>query len=827
MSTMDSSFVSHRQRVLDNRVERSMEGWSVIANITDFTHAVCRVSDGRGSAILVALPFLDSTARCDVIQDGRQSPQVRRDGTGVLLTTSFVFPSREEAQGATVTFLEQPVAGTNAREGRRVEPFQAPVNVEKLFFCSTPSASVLPRSRWGVGGAFMPVPNNTPFSGNCTATGGSLHASKFSFIGEEEEEENEEELGYTLTFCDMNPTEECSAPIGIVVPPLVPPGHSFISSSEVSASVSCVSLPQQLLQHRPAASYLERQEPQNATFFSSSCGTGSLTGRHATQRWDSYPIKPLPLPLLLSRIAKVRAGDRHLMITHINGRERHYVVQTVKRVGNDSCEYEFFDPASEFSSGGPIFDMRGDFVGLQHQSGDHSYGILISSIVRHLFQSSLLGVCRLPIVDVSVDEKKFDLDAVVPDEVFNQPFHINQRYCVLNVGAGDQLIEYEDFQRLRMRSDILGSTQPPSLVAPASDHVWKEFYRDFRSLILILFAFSHAPKVTKLALEEITSHDHRQNLPNVASLGGIGIVLEIIDGYPQNEEIVLAALTVLGRASLYKSNREAIFRCDGVLTVLEIMNEYSHHASIQHWGNYCLYNVMASDSPVRTESIELFAYSQGIAVAVEALRVHSAERYVLRHASFALSCVVKEDVQYIFGMIRGGLTNVIVDRMKDNSEDPFVFLGLATLLRELLCGLGKKNLLAPLTIPAVTIALDSGVWCDGIHLFGLDALNNRSSGEEVGNVLLDILVKEGVFTVLGKVMACESLNRYSSDSMTLLEACVGSVLVLLFCRLTELQAEFSSMKLKQTCEQILRNFPTEKGLLEMTTRIIDMLSAVS
>ncbi|EKF38729.1 hypothetical protein MOQ_001060 [Trypanosoma cruzi marinkellei] len=826
MSTMDSSFVSQRQRVLDNRVERSMEGWSVIANITDFTHAVCRVSDGRGSAILVALPFLDSTARCDVIQDGRQSPHIRRDGTGVLLTTSFVFSSREEAQGATVTFLEQPVAGTNAREGRRVESFQAPLCVEKLFFCSTPSASVLPRSRLAVGGASMPVPKNTHFSGNSAARGGSLHGSKFSFIGEEEGD-NEEELGYTLTFCDMNPTEECSVPVGMAGPPFVPPGHSFITSSEVSASVSCVSSPHHLLQHPPATSSFERQETQNATRGPSSCGTGSLSGRHATQRWDWYPIKPLPLPLLLSRIAKVRVGDRHLMITHINGCERHYVVQTVKRVGNDSCEYEFFDPASEFSSGGPIFDMRGDFVGLQHQSGDHSYGILISSIVRHLFQSSLLGVCRLPIVDVSVDEKKFDLDAVVPDEVFNQPFHINQRYCVLNVGAGDQLIEYEDFQRLRMRRDILGSTQPPSLVAPASDHVWQEFYRDFRSLILILFAFSHAPKVTKLALEEITSHDHRQNLPNVASLGGIGIVLEIIDGYPQNEEIVLAALTVLGRASLYKPNREAICRCDGVLTVLEIMNEYSHHASIQHWGFYCLYNVMASDSPVRTESIELFAYSQGVAVAIEALRVHSAERYVLRHAGFALSCVAKEDVHYIFGMIRGGLTNVIVDRMKDNSEDPFVFLGLATLLRELLCGLLKKNLLTSLGTPAVTNALESGVCCDGANVFGLDVPNNRSYGEEVGNALLDVLVKEGVFTVLGKVMACESLNRYSSDSVTLLEACVGSVLLLLFCRVTELQAELSSMELKQTCEQILRNFPTEKGLLEMTTRIIDMLLAVS
>ncbi|RNF26095.1 uncharacterized protein Tco025E_01623 [Trypanosoma conorhini] len=813
--------VPPRQHVLDNRVQRSMDGWSVIEKISDFTHAVCRVTDGRGSAILVALPSADSAACCGVFQDGQQQPQLRRNSTGVLLTTSFVFPSRGEAEGVTVTFLEQPVAGTSAREGGSVEPLQVPVTVDKVFVCSTSAAPSRTRHKWGAGGASMSVSGNARSVDYNATRGSSRSPSHRSFLPEEDAEE--EELGYTLTFCEMNPMSYSGAPANSFTRSSHSAGHSLVFSAEASTSVACTAPVAPAVQTRLSAPSSGRHERPNIAVGPSFSGTGSLGGRSATQQRESRLIKPLPLPLLLSRIAPVRVGDRHLMITHVNGKERHYVVQTVKKVGRDSCEYDFFDPASEFSSGGPIFDMRGDFVGLQHQSGNHSYGIFISSIVRHLFQSSVLGVCRPPVVDVGVDEAKFDMHAVVPDEVFNQPFHLNQRYCVFNVGAGDQLIEFEDFERMRMRSDIRGSTLPPSLVAPASDQVWQEFYHGFHSLILMLHAFSHVPKLTKLALEEITSHEHRNYLPEVASLGGIGVVLEIIDGYPENEEVVLAALTVLARSSLYTSNREAIFRCDGVLTVLEIMNEYSHHGAIQLWGFCCLYNVMASDSPVHAESIEIFAHSQGIPLAIEALRVHRDQRFLLRHTALALRCVAKEDIRYAHAMVRGDVTNVVVDRMNDNSEDPFVFLGLATLLRELLLAFGNENSVTAEDFPAEARASETA-WGDGVFSPWV-ASNYAGSSGEAGNALLETLVAGKVLTVLGKVMACESMNRYSSAAMALLEVCSSSVLALLSWGAVELQEELESPTLRQACEDIMRNFPADAALLERAQQIISLLPA--
>ncbi|RNF06873.1 hypothetical protein TraAM80_03818 [Trypanosoma rangeli] len=822
MSTVRLPSVPPRKHVLDNRVQRSMHGWSVIEKISDFTHAVCRVTDGRGSAILIACPSADSTIRCDAFHKGQQHPQMRRNDIGVLLTTSFVFPSREEAQGSTVTFLEQPIAGTSAREGRCVEPLQVPVSVDKVFVCSTSNAPPRMRSKWGGVGASMSVSGNSRSVDYDTTRRSSMYTLNHSFMREEHAEE--EELGYTLTFCDMSRMWDGGMSSNSFAKGSYLGGHPPVSS-DVSISVSCAAPFFPVLQTRLSASASERHETSNNVSVPCFFRTESFGVRSAPQLRESCLIKPLPLPLLLSRIPPVRVGDCHLMITHVNGKERHYVVQTVKQVGKDSCEYDFFDPASEFSSGGPIFDMLGNFVAIQHQSGDHSYGIFTTSIVRHLFQSSVLGVCRVPIIDVGVDEAKFDMNAVVPDEVFNQPFHLNQRYCVFNVGAGDQLIEFDDFERMRMRSNIRGSTLPPSLVAPASDEVWQEFYHGFNSLILILHAFSHVPKLTKLALEEITSHKHRKDLPNVSSLGGIGLVLEIIDGYPENEEVVLAALTVLARASLYTSNREAICRCDGVLTVLEIMNEYSHHGNIQLWGFCCLYNVMASDSPVRTDSIEIFAHSQGIPLAIEALCVHRAQRYLLRYTAFALSCVAHEDARHVSAMIRGGIADVIVDRMNENEDDPFVFLGLATLLRELLYLFGSGVLLFTGDAPSDACALEVATWADGAPMPLWDASNCCSCSGEVGGALLAALIDGKVLTILGKVMACESLNHYSTAAMTLLGVCSDAVLMLLSCGATELKRELVSTTLKQTCVNIVQNFSTEKVLLKRTQQIVNVFSS--
>ncbi|ORC87617.1 uncharacterized protein TM35_000212230 [Trypanosoma theileri] len=865
--------VVHDTRVLNNRVHRSMEGWSIIEKISDFTHAVCRVTDGRGTAILIALPSHDSS----------QPPQSQQtsnthENPGVLLTTSFVFPTREEAQGATVTFLEQPVAGTFARLGRRVPPVTAGVRVDKVFVCSTSQAAPRRAARAAepTFSAATMRENRRMFAMNRenllhadygdSMLSGASDDEMYEYEYEEEEEEreeeeedaDEEELGYTLTLCDLKPLEEVWQ--GHASQSTLPPLHG------ASASPFSTSLPP--LDHSYTVGSV-----------TSGCSTAAggpvrtvntVNTSNSSSNGLKLPIKPLPLPLLLSRIAPVRVGDHHLMITHINGTERHYVVQTVKKVGKDSCEYEFFDPSSEFSSGGPIFDMRGDFVGVQHQCGDHSYGIFISSIVRHLFHLNVLGICRLPIVDVRSDvEGNFDMGAAVPDEVFNQPFHINQRYCVLNVGAGDQLIEYEDFKRLRLRNNIHGSTQPPSLVAPESIAVWREFYTDFGSLVLILHAFSHSPKVVKLALEEMTSHEHRLHLSSVASLGGIGVILEIIDGYPHNEEIVLAALTVLARTSLYNSNREAIYRCDGVLTVLEIMNEYSHQAYIQQWGFCCLYNLMSEDSPIRVETTHLFICTQGIAIAMEALSTHRNDRHVLRYASFTLACVVKNNVRYVPEMVSGGIIEIIVNRMKEHSDDNFIFMGLANLLLELLRhvvseeeeeGEGEEkeeeereerereeqqqeeeeekneDALPLLDTPSILYKPEMDIFENGTtttdaipHSSATRSLllgesNNRSLDSMWGCELLNELVDAQLITVLCDVMSREAQETYSSAAVTLLEECIASVLVLLQCRLTELREELSTVKLTETCQTIMCNFPTEKVLMRRCTKVLRLLT---
>ncbi|KEG07398.1 hypothetical protein DQ04_09921020 [Trypanosoma grayi] len=815
MSAVQSS-VSHGQHVLNSRVQRSMEGWSIIEKITDFTHAVCRVKDGRGSAILIALPNQQHGGQCSAMDTGRagqahhhhhhqQQQQTRGDeNIGVLLTTSFVFQNREEARGATVMFLEQPVAGTNARQGRRVEPLEVAVQVDKVFVCSTSCP-----------------PSRRPTHAGLSSA--SSRASQWAVADDDDDDDtngaSEDELGYTMTMCDMTPLVDGASPWS----PATARGQDLSAPGDAGG----FSFLPPLRHNSTSPLSVERIDSPSSTFESGLCGSSvGCTGmRTSTTQQRGLPIRPLPLPLLLSRIPPVCVGDRHLMITHTNGMERHYVVQAVKYVGKDSCEYDFFDPACEFSSGGPIFNMHGDFVGLQHQSGDHSYGIFISSIVRHLFQSTFLGLCRLPIVDVSSQtEEMFDMRAVVPDEVFNQPFHINQRYCVLNVGAGDQLIEYEDFKRLRLRNDIQGSTQPPSLVAPDGASVWQEFYADFGSLVHILHAFSHAPKLAKLALVEMTSHEHRHHLPNVASLGGIGAVLEIIDGYPQYEELVLAALTVLARTSLYKPNREAMWRCDGVLTVLEIMNEYSHHPSIQQWGFCCLYNVMAADSPVRTEAVALFARSQGIALAIEALRVHQGERHVLRHTGFALSCVADEDIRYAHTMVNGGIAKIIIDCMKGSSDDPFVFLGLATLLHKLLRHSLNDRELLTLDSTVSSLPWQCGEAVERTKTYSKrDAEHASACKDPVGCALLDTLVEGKVLTILGTVMACESQDTYSSAAVALLYECIGSVVVMLMFRLLELEEELAGSSLTETCRRIIQNFPTEKVLLQQAKRIVCLL----
>ncbi|KAH8612512.1 hypothetical protein ERJ75_000870300 [Trypanosoma vivax] len=205
------SFSIRRFPTTGSRVDHSLEGWSIIEKITDFTHAVCRASNGKGSAILIALPrqprqqfvFLESV-------DGQPGPgprqkaqQMEEEQIGVLLTTSFVLPSKEEGQRTTMTFLEQPVVGSDARYGYVVEPFEVAVRSDKVFVCSTGravSGEVMSYTSQGATPAressSARESNRGPYS---TGDMSDLHQEALNG------DYAEEEIGYSFTLCDMRP----------------------------------------------------------------------------------------------------------------------------------------------------------------------------------------------------------------------------------------------------------------------------------------------------------------------------------------------------------------------------------------------------------------------------------------------------------------------------------------------------------------------------------------------------------------------------------------------------------------------------------------------
>ncbi len=407
---------------------------------------------------------------------------------------------------------------------------------------------------------------------------------------------------------------------------------------------------------------------------------------------DISRVNPLPLPLILSKIPTIKVGDKHLLITHENSQQRRYVVVDVLEVHSHHCVYAQTDPDCLFASGGPIFSEKGEFVGLQHQCGDSSFGIFVRDIVQHLFDSAMLGLCKVPVYDADAGDvgggiEKGNTNARITNEEFNKEFSLLGRQKLIDVGAGDQIVDFYTLEREREKK--ASGTSTPETFTPR-DHleVWKEWYKptEYRSLVLLLHAFPYQAKLALMIVTELTSHKNRLAISQLASLGGIGILLETLDSHAYDEPLVQATVASLARISLYEANREAIVRSDGIAAVISIMKEYRLNYAIQEWATYCLLNlcVDSSSGEQMPESIEALAKYGGLDTVIANMSDHPKGRYLQRWSAQLLGTVAVYS-QTFFGMLlERKLLPKLDDRIHQYEDDAFVLSGLVSFLKNIL-----------------------------------------------------------------------------------------------------------------------------------------------
>lgn len=407
---------------------------------------------------------------------------------------------------------------------------------------------------------------------------------------------------------------------------------------------------------------------------------------------DITRVNPLPLPLILSKIPAVQKGDKHLFITHQNSQQRRYIIVDVVEVHSHHCVYAQPDPDSLFSSGGPIFTDKGEFVGVQHQCGDSSFGIFVRDIVQHLFDSAMLGLCKVPVYDEDAADggggiEKGNPNAKITNEEFNKEFNVMARQKLIDVGAGDQIVDFYVLERERAKK-ATGNAPPETLVPRDHVEVWKEWFKpsDYRSLVLMLHAFPYQPKLAMMIVTEITSHANRLSIINLASLGGIGILLETLDSHAYDEPLVQATIASLARISLYEANREAIVRSDGIAAVISVMKEYSLNYGIQEWATYCLLNlcVDSSSGDQMPESIEGLARYGGLDTVIANLSQHPKGRYLQRWSAQLLGTVAVYSQSFFMMLLDRQLLPRLDDRLIQYEEDGFVLCGLMSFLKNIL-----------------------------------------------------------------------------------------------------------------------------------------------
>lgn len=701
----------------------SNDGWSIIERVTPYVHAVGRLADGRGSAILLSLPrrdvdpvaararqrmrqraraqreaalrlsrvadegsthlsfatttdafFFPGSANTQRVQqtragddttagregecrggggggggeDGKATEMGEEEVKGVivedleadasatssmaadtrsignsalLLTTSAVFASRGDAMNTDVVFLEQPVIGTTVLLGHCPSPLTVHVRGEVGFVSSVAELDDprrRPRPSQRRGGPEAANPNEA------VRKGGNAVAGE----GDDTDEEQEVELGYVLTYCDIVPSEAAL------------PSQRGTSLSGLSRT--CASCSAHNAREEQRSGQCQRQRSTTTTtdaslHTSSTREAAGLPSRprasgsvHATAseskigaKDDLYVVEPLPLPLLPSAVSAVHVGDVHLIVTHVNGRRRHYLRQRVCDVAEDYCQYIVSNGAEQAydCSGGAVFNADGDFIGVHHQEGDQSVCIRTTSIVRHLFRANQLAMCRFriapsPTAAVTTSLSSAAAAAAAAWEIdmpgattltgreWNEPLSLNQPYDVMNVGAnGRQLIDFNELQSARQRwSHAYSQRRPQQMRPPRCDAVFTEFYTDFTSLLHLLHSFYDCPSLAMRVLNELARPVFKAQLCSLATVPVVGALLALLDANPSEEDVVCTALGMLGQLCLQEPHRAVCASVDGVTTVLETMKEYLHHGRILQWATYCLLQVVQCTEGTTAES---------------------------------------------------------------------------------------------------------------------------------------------------------------------------------------------------------------------------------
>lgn len=592
----------------------SLDGLSAIDKVMPFAHAIGRVSNGRGSGILISLPkesftpfqslgdtsstgnWWSSTTRrmltsLNSVDSGKEpKKEFVTQSLGLFLTTSYVLPDIESALECNVTFMEKPVTGSRIRFGKPLHPFDVNLRADRHFVSS------VNKSR------FARQSDRTP-----------------------PVEVGEETIGYSISCIDAFPTE----------------------GDESTCSL------------RPLAS-LQKKE-----------------GLHL--------IDPLPIPLLVSRIPTIKVGDAHLMVTHVNGQDRSYVALKVSAVHEHYCEYYSTSSATQLSSGGAVFDLEGNFVGVQHQTEVQCIALLMHSIVHRLFRSDILGLCNSPISNLPLavlqsggisDKEKADM--------YNEPFTILQSSYVMDVGnEGNQLANYHEIERVRARA---GGSLTRSRV-PSFEEVYAEFYDgNFETTLHMLFAFWYNSALTCRVLKNLMEPQNATYHSKVGSAGGIGIILELIDGHPEDEALVEIALAALASLCLHGANLSVFIQVNGVLSVMETLALYLHHTTIMQWGVHCL--MLATDrllTPASCLSVELFVRSNGLDLVTFALKHHCETNNDLTSWMCSLlTNVLQCNSAYVTWMHQKGLTIAVIPFLLHYRDDPQVLSGLLPFFRKVM-----------------------------------------------------------------------------------------------------------------------------------------------
>ncbi|KAK7201190.1 hypothetical protein NESM_000180500 [Novymonas esmeraldas] len=768
-----------------NRYGASVEGWSAVDKVAQFSQAVGRVSSGRGSAILIALmnskgQLIDTSSLERSENAGGGGANVSRSFThpgragisgpatmrapqhdgggggaagrvsgngahdaaepggpaaggpngatsqnppalGVLLTTSHVFRSPKDMASASVCFLDQPIIGMAALLGREPRPVR--VGLCSAFgFVSSVAPPKVEREEdtHQISAAVPAAPHHARVE---DVPDYLLYAAA---AAESDDDDEAEEIGFTLTYCDVFPAEDYAA--GSAEPSPAVSHRRRSAGSHGSSAESAGLSPCTTSSSGGAVSAGETQGNATATvspaLFSDlaasrlprSGGGGGGGGGGAPSeasppssgwRWNRaaservkggghdslLQVQPLPVPLLLSTIPAIKVGDIHLMITHVNDGRRSYRVQHVAAVFADHCTYVPTGFGGVTCSGGPVFNTQGDFIGVQHERNGQSLCLSIKSIVRHLFDSDLLGMCRSPISEETVKEREVharpgdaiftamtaprqpgptatsptttdgasasprrdrvrgdplpallphtlgpaspsmgggvSIDAPSPSDgsplvgasCVGSPRTRRQRTSVSTAGSsrkGDRLTAAGS----PAAPLVAPQAKPLSQCVPSFEEVFAEFCDGADSLPHILYAFPHSLPLVKLTMESLAQLKYEDELEHMAASGGVGAILETIDGYPQEEQIVAGALAALCRVCLYERNLAMFLHLDGVVTVMEIMKEYVHQQTVLQWGTYTLLFATDPSCASAAASIDLMVRSSAPQLLVNVLRVH-------------------------------------------------------------------------------------------------------------------------------------------------------------------------------------------------------------